>query len=147
MISASGRAVIAGDASVVWNVDEGTPIWTPTSVESMRIVESNEQFMVKESWHRLWQRWLPDWKLETSAFRKLDDGTLLSRMKEGDLPWPSHVNCAGTLVLASDGTIREMPPRVNWPLLALCQAILALPLVLLWAVLRWRRRRNRAVAP
>jgi len=34
------------------------------------------------------------------------------------------------------------PLPVNWPLLTLCQTILALPLILLWAALRWRRNRR-----
>ena len=33
-------------------------------------------------------------------------------------------------------------PAINYPLLALCQTILALPLILLWALLRWHRNRR-----
>jgi len=43
-------------------------------------------------------------------------------------------------VVSEDGEVRRYPVP-NWPLLIVCQTTLALPLILLWALLVWRRRR------
>ena len=51
----------------------------------------------------------------------------------------------GRLAVDTDGTVYEMPLRVNWPLLAACQTVLASPLILLWLGLGWRRRLARRV--
>ena len=45
-------------------------------------------------------------------------------------------------MVSENGVVHQLPPQPNYLLLALCQAILATPLVLLWAVLRWRRKRR-----
>ena len=63
---------------------------------------------------------------ETVAVRDRQSGRLLFRL------WG--------MPAAVEAVVLGEPPPVNFPLLALCQAILALPLVLLWAVLRWRRK-------
>jgi len=44
-------------------------------------------------------------------------------------------------VASEDGEVRRYPAP-NWPLLALCQTLLALPLILLWLALRWRSKRK-----
>jgi hypothetical protein len=142
LLSASGKALLGGSSRCIWNVDGGPPIWVGSSHETPQAVESNEQFMVVEAWHNLWAEWLPNLKFETRAFRRLDDGELLYRTYADQIPYASHTNAPGTLVHLSDGTIHRMPPPIDWPLLALCQAILALPLVLMWAGLRGRRMRR-----
>jgi hypothetical protein len=45
---------------------------------------------------------------------------------------PRHWNSSGTLAVDFDASVHRLPYVVNWPLLALCQTILAMPLVLLW---------------
>jgi hypothetical protein len=57
-----------------------------------------------------------------------------------------HENPEQLLVADLRGVVYRYP-TVNWPLLALCQTILALPLVLLWAMLRWRRMRMASAMP
>lgn len=96
-----------------------------------------------ESWNQLWEKWLPNLKLNTWAImvpvgRELD---FRYRLRDYPITWSTAVNSNATLVVLDDYDVYELPPHVNWPLLALCQTILALPLVLLWALLKWRGRR------
>jgi hypothetical protein len=70
----------------------------------------------------------------------METGELIYRSTWGDTWIPPHLfNADGTLGVANGGRVYRLPPSVNWPLIALCQAFLALPLVLLWVILRWRR--------
>ena len=78
------------------------------------------------------------WEPITCAVRGRDDDRLCWRT------WtalPERISSDGVLWLTSDFNIFTVPSP-NWPLLALCQSILALPLILLWAMLRWRRKRR-----
>src|SRR5262245_44330804 len=83
------------------------------------------------------------------------------RTTRGAIYGPGRYRCRDALPLieasrSADGTkiveyhedacVRRFPPRVDWSLLAICQTILALPLVLLWTVLRWRRMRRTRLA-
>jgi hypothetical protein len=45
------------------------------------------------------------------------------------------------LFVENGGSVRSLDPTPRWGLIALLQATLAAPLVALWALLRWRRRR------
>ena len=85
-----------------------------------------------------------NWALRTDALRDLNTGALISRYRP-DAPDRTFTNSTGTMLVVGS-YVRELPPRVNWPLLALCQAILALPLVLTWLALRWRRKRRLRLA-
>jgi hypothetical protein len=76
----------------------------------------------------------------TSAFRG-QNGRVRWRL------WNTHNAEAysdnGSLWLDSEFYVHDgSPPPLNYPLVALCQTILALPLALLWAGLKWRRRRR-----
>ena len=55
--------------------------------------------------------------------------------------WTSFESADESLLALSDGTVFQMPPRPNWPLLVLVQSILAAPLLLAAAAIRIRRRR------
>jgi len=78
----------------------------------------------------------------TFAIHSLADGRLLCRLRQ----IPIWVTSDARLCVDDEVTVRSLPPPPNWGLLAICQAILALPIVLLWAVLRWQRRRMRQTA-
>jgi len=79
---------------------------------------------------------------DTYAVHALADGRLLYRLCYPP-PW---VTSDGTLCLHSNGDIEVFPPDPNYRLLALCQTILALPLILLWTILRWRRKASLRLA-
>jgi hypothetical protein len=98
------------------------------------------RFGQREYWRIEVGRWSHE--VETYAVRRSSDESLQFRL------WNPPVE------LVQDG---EMEPHTrqieivmssfgNSPLLALCQTILALPLVLLWAGLRWRRKRRMGMA-
>jgi len=161
LISQSGRTVLKfgkqgnqqlGSKKITFRLTSGTlrevgsgrTIWQASPWEKVVDADSNEGFVVAERFHDLWRQWFPKFKLDASAFRSLETGELqLRTLSEGRFD-PRNINANRTLVVLADGSVHPFPFRVNWPLLALCQAILALPLVLMWAVLRWRRgRRNR----
>ena len=80
----------------------------------------------------------------TLALRSMEDGRVLVRLVPGIEP--SVLAEGGRLTATYNGDIYNWPPILNHPLLALCQSILALPLILLWAVLRWRRNRRLRLA-
>jgi hypothetical protein len=142
VISCSGRTVLGGAAKSVWNIDTEMEIWRPGSWESPHAFDYYDDFAVVEDWSGLWAKFLPGFRFKTWARRDFATGALKQRTSYDQNVIPHFCNAAGNLAAMKDGTIRSLPLRVNWPLLALCQAVLAAPLVLLWAVLRWRRRRK-----
>jgi hypothetical protein len=80
-----------------------------------------------------------DWR--TIVMVERGTGTVLKRFWWTDFMKLEFESADGTLVAGNQGAIYHAPP-VNWPILALCQTILTLPLIMLWAVLRWRRQRR-----
>jgi len=80
---------------------------------------------------------------QTIVMVERDTGKVMKRLWWTDFMKLEFESADGSLVAGNQGAIYRAPP-VNWPILALCQTILALPLVFLWAVLRWRRRRKLA---
>lgn len=82
---------------------------------------------------------------QTFSLRSMSDARMVGRLWERPLVCSS----AGELCVDGDNNFQkvyELLPRANYPLLALCHSILALPLVLLWAFLRWRRIRRHRLA-
>lgn len=127
-------------------IGSGRTIWTLSPHTRIASV-TRDQFLVHENWHDMWKDWFPNAKYETHAWRTLDAGDVEYRLPHSPVGVPRDFNAAGTLVMMLDGSVHTWPPRVNWALLALCQAVLALPLVLLWAISCWRTaRRKRAIA-
>jgi hypothetical protein len=80
-----------------------------------------------------------DWR--TIVMVERGTGAVFKRFWWTDFMKLEFESADGTLVAGNQGAIYHAPP-VNWPILALCQTILALPLIMLWAVLRWRRQRR-----
>jgi len=78
------------------------------------------------------------------AVRDMESGTVRRRFQGTSAYWPgmlTTVSADGHRLVDPKGNVYE-PSNANWPLLAICQTILALPLILLWLALLWRRKRR-----
>jgi hypothetical protein len=139
-MSRSGRSVLVGKPATLWNVEDDSVRWAGHEEMIVSPPQFDDAFKVPEAWRPTWlpSRWA-DWN--TVAVRELDDGRVRFRCWREDAAVFQHLNIDGTLAMTQAGTIYQMPFGINWLLLALCQTILALPLVLLWAALKWRSRR------
>jgi len=105
------------------------------------------EYLYDQGWFLKNFDWPDDWA--TIAVRWRDTGELFSRRWSVETFLVLYESEDGAFAANGDGSV-YLGWSVNWPLLALCQTILALPLVLLWAVLRWwqkRRLRLASVAP
>jgi hypothetical protein len=159
-IAASGRTVLRFAAqnkgtdakgqpqsrASLYEVDSGRILWTAKRYESLSDPHVENGFRVVEQWDEIWKEWLPNLKFTTHAHRSLEDGRVFFRTANLIPIGSANINSNQTLVVLPDGSVHHLPFLVNYPLLALCQSILALPIVLLWAVLRWRRRRRMRMA-
>jgi hypothetical protein len=125
----------------IYEVGTGRILWRTHPFESVTNSHGEDDFLVEEKWHELWAKWFPNLKFETVACRSLEDGSLINRTAAEKPIQSRFSNVSRTLIAFSDGRVHRLPFLVDWNLLALCQTILALPLILLWAVLRLRRRR------
>lgn len=140
-----GRSVCGGEDGSIFDVESGQVLWPRYSHESVMFSPAPDQFCVYEQWHELSGFKFP-WRFETFATRDYK-GALMFRSWE-DVPLnPAHRSSDGKLLIDwSNVQIIRLPLLVNYPLLAICQTILALPLVFLWAILRWRRNRRLRLA-
>jgi hypothetical protein len=143
-LSPSGRCVLGVMPTALWDVDSRRAVWLPGPHEqAFGLIGADDQFQVVEKWSELWNRWLPHGPdYVTYAFRSLETGELIYRTSDRVPLHPSNCNVERTLGVANDGNIYRLPLKVNWPLLALCQTILASPLALLWVALRWWKRKK-----
>jgi hypothetical protein len=139
MLSLSGRTASNGFGS--WDLATGRQLWqaSPHEVASPNL---DGRIFVIEQWSDYWKKWLPSHTFETSAWRDMDSGVLLYRTTLPEASAPQKMNASRTLAVAHDGAVYRLPPRINWSLLVLCEAVLGLPIVLVWVVLRFRRRRG-----
>jgi len=156
-ISLSGRAVLRYMPSSVggggpwkrtevclYEVGDGRILWCASPHETVSGTSTEDGFLVKETWHELWKEWAPKLSYETLALRNLHDGSLIYRVSEKTVIGPRQCNAAGTMAVTEGGMVHRLPLRVKWPLLAACQAILAAPLLMVWGLVAWRRRRRKA---
>jgi hypothetical protein len=144
-ISRNGRSIFRYSSdqvlATILDIDTGGIVWRAGPHETATPMSSQEGLIVEEAWHELWKKWLPNFKYETVAWRNVDDGEVVCRTVAQTVVDPKSCNLDRTLFVSKDGSVYRMPLSVNWILLAYCLAILATPLVLLWAVLRFRKRR------
>jgi hypothetical protein len=107
---------------------------------------SRSQLSLKRGCERVDDHWVTPWKIpwewQTVAIRDAY-GRVVER--EWAIQWNDHESSDGAFVADDKGTVYRHA-AVNYRLLTLCQTILALPLVLLWAILRWRRKRKLRLA-
>jgi len=139
-LSRNGRGVLAGYPPRVWDIASRSLLWRPQPQRQFGRVLDNEIFTVFETWDQTWTRGkLRDWS--TTALRDIDAAALRFRCWTRDASVLECRSADGALGVSNTGLVHRLPFRVNYPLLILCQLILALPLILLWLLLRFRRRR------
>jgi hypothetical protein len=144
VISWDGMTVLGGWPRTLWNLDDGMPLWQARSHEAFPDMFDRRgirRFSVCERWHQMWGGWLPPIKFETLAIRDASDGSLIHRIGGFSTAEALRATYGENFLMTNGGLFAKLPPSPNWPLLALCQTILALPLIFLWAILRWRSRR------
>jgi hypothetical protein len=140
-LSHDGASVLSVMHRKLWDVDTGSQLWAARTGEFFVSGEATDRFQLREEWSvgvGRFRKYYP-----TYAVRDLRSGTLIFRCWDSTLPPYDAVSSDRSLIYDTGSEqIRRMPPGINYPLLALCQTILALPLILLWVVLRWRRKRQ-----
>jgi len=148
-LSADGRFVLGGTPTRLREIESERVLWTASANETVLPAKRNNSFSVEEHWV------IPvvDYALkdfDTIAERDLSSGRLLRRFWKKDQPSLALRSSDETMAADVNGAVRRMELRINGEALACCQAVLALPLVLVWARLRWRRyrmvRERRAVS-
>jgi hypothetical protein len=144
-ISPNGNALFRYSSgkglATIYEIETARILWQAGPHETAVDESSQEGLIVEERWHELWKRWFPNSKFETVAWRDIDSGEVVCRTPAKTVIDPRNCNISRTLFVAADGNVYRLPLPINWPLLAVCQAVLASPLVLLWSLLWWRRRR------
>jgi hypothetical protein len=136
--SADGERVLSAPARGLFAIDTGERLWTARRHEVVSGAVDRSAFVVEEHWSLAAWDW--GWWFQTYAVRSFADGALQYRSwSPPNQGYP--VDKTDNLALM-DAAIYEWRFDVNYPLLVFCQTILALPLVLLWAGLRWRRKRR-----
>jgi hypothetical protein len=144
-LSASGRTILS-DLGRLWSVEQNRVLWRKRpEMESIHNRSfSATTFSVHENWTPLLQKLHLSFKLATAAVRDIETGAVQYRTFNSSVEWWQILYAQSEGF--DDSTTHSQAPPPNWPLLALCQTILALPLMLLWAFLRWRRNRRLRLA-
>ena len=133
--SADGRMLLSPGSGALIDLERGTPIWRTKPNEQATHWVPPDAFEVAESWTLGASGRSTTFK--TFALRKTADGSFLSRTWVSTA-YPSNSDHS---LLMADRAVHQLPPRVNWWLVITCQFVLALPLILLWFALLWRRKR------
>jgi hypothetical protein len=144
LLSPSGRTLLAGTPGTLWSLDSDRAIWRPGPDSTLSPDFVPGRFLHVENWSSSWKDWFPAFKYTSTAFRDLESGEVIVRLS--GFVGARFQNPARTLEVDTSGEVRRLPYPVNWTLFSICQAILALPLVILWAALGWRRKRRLRMA-
>ena len=152
ILGEDGRTLYQSDVNALFDVDTGRVLWELPKDRRWGPIHMREELdraadetgiVVDESMTLPWVG-----ELKAAAVRRFSTGALLYRYRLASEDHWYVTNKAGTLAYDSaTHDIHRWPPQVNWTLLAVCQFILALPLVVLWAILRLRRRRAARFQP
>lgn len=164
-LSDSGRSVMVGPG-FLWSVNNSRLLWSSTSIhEAVGYPDpSTNRFTSLETWRspsypyllrglRLLGQSVAE---RTYAFRDMETGSVLFRGL-GDNRIYDAVRSKGRFALMKKGSVPvqggdrhfyviDGRPLTNVPFLALCQTVLAMPLIALWAMLQWRRKRRTRLA-
>jgi hypothetical protein len=142
-ISRDGKTLLSlGDD--LWDVDAGRLRWSmPAAVSTWLVsakmerqsIDPGGRFEVHEQWSLF-----NGAKRSSYAVRSFETGVLLYRCWRPTVMPQAAVSSDGAVIF-DDEVVRRLPPSVNCPVFALCQTILALPLLLLWAGLKWTAKR------
>ena len=138
-----GRSIFARGHGLVSLPGKGLLRDAVKGFETRRMGVKANAFWTEEHWGALIGNFDAP-RYMTLAQRSMRDGSLIVRLVPGIEPdvFSEHFDLTATW----KGDVFEWPPLVNWPLLLLCQAVLALPLVLLWALRRGRREGDQLLA-
>jgi hypothetical protein len=139
VLSHDGRTVLNLWVGKLFDIDTHKLLWSANEHEYIAAVDDHDRFEMHEEWTFGFKSWAKTFV--TFAVRRLSDGGVQYRTWKPTLQFCSSRNSGEALTII-EGNVFELPPRVNYPLLTLCQSVLALPLILLWAILRWRRKRK-----
>ena len=139
-----GSSVLDIKGRRIWSVDSQRPIWHQVTEGAIDVAARTDLFVTEESLLELLDQFID--KGNFHVRRRMPDGQTLFRTSEPIAIERSGTNAAQSMSVSQDGIVRSFPPRINYPLLALCQTILALPLIMLWATLRWRWKRRMRLA-
>ena len=123
----------------LWDVDAGRRLWRRTDV-SVETRPSAGLFSVYEDWRTHLDLFgsMGETLPTTTAVRDIETAALLYRHWGDD--FLACVSPDGERAADKYGRVYALPVGANLLLLALCQALLALPIVVVWSVLRWRRK-------
>jgi hypothetical protein len=159
-LDSSGCGLLNPNYSVLWDVDSGRVLWRGGygltqsakdrkgwvgSYASAQIdCDTPDRFEAVETWYCKLGSWSGE--RNVSTVRSLRDGSVIYRCWR--LTTTERAGSPnGRWMVDENWNVYELPPPANSMLLALCQSILALPLILLWLVLLWhRKRRERRLA-
>jgi len=144
-ISSDGRSILNFGSNPgedqLFDVDTEEVRWRAERNERAFITElESDRFLTFENWS--FTLFGKEHELFNWVVRSLKDGSLLFRCWEAPFD-PLQVPAAGGhFFVRKTNEIQLLPYRTDWRLLALCQSVLALPLILLWLALFWRRKRR-----
>jgi len=149
-LSATGRRLLNTSGSL-WSVDDGRAVWRESLIDGYIDQEpTTRAFLVLEHWHPVLEWLYLSEEPSSRAVRDMENGAVRRRYQGTSEYWQGMLRTAsadGRRFVDSEGNVYQ-PSLANWPLLVCCQTILALPLILLWAALRWRcHRRLRLATP
>ena len=142
-LSLNGKTVLGGKPATLWEVDSKRLLWRGRDHELAYVDAVGGEFAVVENWFWRLPRWLRVDSLrhlDTVSWRAMDTGSVLRRTWTSELLASNLLSKDRTLGITLNGVVHRTEVFVNWALLAACQAVLALPLVVPWAIVRWRRR-------
>ena len=139
VLSDDDRTVMDVMGRKLYDIESGRELWSPQPSEELTRVWKEGMFQVFEKWPALSPLWNEE--KETVAFRDLKTGRTLFR-RWSWIPDRDWIDVENGLFVDHDGSVLRYPGQVRWPIIILVQSILALPLIILWAVLRWRRKRR-----
>jgi hypothetical protein len=138
--SRDGRTVFGGVPVGIWNLETGERVWS-RSHQIPNLLERDETFLLVERWHAPWlPRWINQWLGSRDTIAVYDLDTAALRFRCWDLNFAYLCRSGDGTLGVSGGAVYRLPYRINWPMLAFCQSILATPIVLMWIIVRWRRR-------
>jgi len=153
LLSRDGRTIFQLSLDALFDVDSGRELWRLPDAKSWGPFHKREMLSFTDSGGNritlLEAHSFPlvGRELTTHSVRSFADGEFLFRYWVSGLRGYYSISKDGKWAYSStSSSIHHWPPLVNWWLLAFCQTCLALPILLVWTLTRWRRRRRLRLA-